>query len=140
MRITDDIIARIADIIQDHSAAETAAIIGCSVATVFKVVRDNNIKRDPDGKTSMRSRIRKEFVHAERRRAMFGLDQKSNVKVITNNERNVLKYKLKRKFYIFIKRGDNNAYYDDKTVRDPRYEETGRKLGMRFHPYETAII
>lgn len=140
MRITDDIVARIADTIQDHSASETAAIIGCGVSTVFKVIRENNIKRNPDGKMSMRSRIRKEFVHAERRRAMFGFDQKSNVKVITNKERNVLKYKLKRKYYIFIKRGDTTAYYDDRTVRDSRYEELGRKLGIRFHPYESAII
>lgn len=140
MKITDEVISRIKELIPSHSASETASIVGCGIASVFRIMRDHKIVRNTDDKKTMRSRIRTNQVHAERRRVLFGLDQKTNIKVVTNTDRNSLKYRLRRKHYIFTKRGDSTAYYDADTIRDSKYEEMGGKLGIRFVPYEAMII
>ncbi len=130
--MTKDIIDKIKVMIKSHSIKEVALEVGCCSKTVWKILRSNNIKRSNMEKAAIRSRIRKNIIRAERRRAIFGLDQKSNIKVFSNKERNSLKYCMKRKGYKFPERGVNKAYITSNTKRQKDYEERGRKLGIIF--------
>lgn len=132
MRIDNDVKKKILELIKDKSISEVAALVGCGISSVSKVIRDNKIVRSKEDLASIRSRVRTGMVKSERRRAIFGLDQKSNLKVFSNKERNALKYCLKRKGYLFFERGVNIAYFNEETMRDEKYEERGRKLGIRF--------
>lgn len=133
MKITEEIKRRIVELIKEgRTVPETAGMVGCGVSSVKKVMRDNNIVRTAKVKSAIRSRVRSEYVRAERRRAIFGLDQRTNLKVFSNKDRIILRYCLKRKGYVFKERGGNTAYYSEETSRDRRYEEKGIKLGLRF--------
>lgn len=134
MRITDDIKCRIAELRKDHSVLEIASIIGCSVRTINYVLSRTYVTHTNDDSANIRSRVRKQIVKDERRRALFGLDQRSSVKVFSNKERIILRYCLKRKGYLFMSRGSNVAYFDSSTIRDYEYEEKGVKLGLKFQP------
>lgn len=134
MRITDDIKCRIVELRKDHSVLEIASIIGCSVRTIYYVLSRDYFIHTADDSANIRSRVRKQIVKDERRRALFGLDQKSNIKVFSNKERITLRYCLKRKGYLFMSRGSNVAYFDSSTIRDHGYEEKGVKLGLKFQP------
>lgn len=132
MRVTDEVKARIIGLAASRSISEVAKEVGCSGSTVSTVIREAGVVRSAADKAAIRSRVRSEYVRAERRRAIFGLDQKSSLKVFSNRDRAILKYCLKRKGYIFVERGDTTAYFDADTRRDRAYEEKGRKLGLRF--------
>lgn len=134
MKITIERKQMIIDLIRQKSISEVASIVGCSTTTVSKIIKENGIVRTSEEKASIRSNTRSRLVRAERRRAIFGLDQKSNLKVFSNKERAIIKYCLKRKGYRFPFRGVNTAYYDSETIRDKRYEDKGKKVGIRFIP------
>lgn len=134
--ITKELTIKIAEMIKDYSYCEIADRLKVSLSTVKRIIRFNNLKRTREDEANIRARTRRELVRAERRRAIFGLDQKTDIKVFTNRERNALKYCLKRRKYIFLRRGDNTAYFDTSTNRYPPYEERGRKLGLKFKPLE----
>lgn len=134
--VTDELISRIGEMYAAKSNNEIAEELQISVWAVKKVLKENNFVRSHDDKCKVRSRTRTELVKAERRRAIFGFDQKTDIKVFTNRERNSLKYRLRRKGYRFLSRGDTTAYYDDGTERIPVYEERGNKLGLKFRPLE----
>lgn len=131
-KITQDIINQVRTMMRDFSNSEIAKKLNISLSTVKRIIKDNGILRSREEKESIRSRSRKDLIRAERRRAIFGFDQKTDLKVFTNRERNSLKYCLRRKRYRFLKRGDNTAYYDSQTERHPPYEERGIKLGIKF--------
>ncbi len=101
-----------------------------------KIIKENNLDRTKTDMEEIRSRTRRDLIRAERRRAIFGLEQKTGIKVFTNRERNTLKYCLTRRKYVFLRRGDTTAYFDDNTNRYTPYEERGRKLGLKFKPIE----
>ena len=135
-KITKQLIEQTQILMQEYSNFEIAEKLKVSLSTVKRILRENGFIRTKEEIESIRRRTRKELVRAERRRAIFGLDQKTEIKVFTNRERNSLKYCLKRKRYRFLKRGDTTAYYDEQTCRHPPYEERGRKLGLRFKQLE----
>lgn len=137
IKISSDIINAVEELVKDFSNCEIATKLKISLSTVKRIIRDNHFCRSNEEKDAIRSRTRKDLIKAERRRAIFGLDQKTDIKVFTNRERNTLKYCLKRKHYIFLRRGDTIAYYDESTSRHPPYEDKGRKLGLKFKPLET---
>ncbi|WP_286145282.1 DNA-binding protein [Bacteroides caecimuris] len=139
MKINQEKIGLIADLVKTKSLSEVAKTVGCSVSSVSKVIKDGGIVRSRVELSSIRSRVRTDLIRKERRRAIFGLDQNTDIKVFFNKERNVLKYCLKRKGYRFLQRGVNIAYYAEDTKRDDIYEEKGRKLGIRFLPYEHEL-
>lgn len=137
MKITKEIENRIIFLSKTKSYAEVAKTIGCSTKTIWRILHSNNVVRSSEDKAAIRSRVRTDLVRAERRRAIFGLDQKSNLKVFTNKERNKLKYCLRRIGYIFPIRGENVAYYREENKRNAAYEERGKKLGIIFRPMPT---
>lgn len=135
-KTTKELIEKIGELIKDYSNFEIASKLNVSLSTVRRILKENHYARTKEEKEAIRSRTRKDLVRAERRRAIFGLDQKTGIKVFTNRERNTLKYCLKRRKYIFLRRGDNTAYFDKGTNRYPPYEEKGIKLGIKFKPIE----
>lgn len=137
IKITKELVADIANMIKEYSYCEIASNLKVSLSTVKRIIRENHLDRSKTDMEAIRSRTRKDLIRAERRRAIFGFDQKTDIKVFTNRERNSLKYCLKRKRYIFLRRGDNTAYFDESTNRHPPYEERGSKLGIKFKPIET---
>lgn len=138
MKLDQYCIDRIINLVKTKSISEVAAMAGCSVSSVYNVIKGHKINRTKEELSSIRSRVRTDLVRKERRKAIFGLDQETNIKVFFNKERNALKYCLKRKGYIFLQRGVNIAHYGAETRRDEIYEEKGRKLGIRFLPCETS--
>ena len=136
--ISKDKIEQTSILMKNHSNSEIAARLDISVTTVKRIIKDNKFQRTQDEQRAIRSRLRKELIRAEWRRSIYGLDQKTGLKVFTNRERNSLKYCLKRLNYRFFSRGDISAYYDERTKRNPAYEERGRKLGIKFFQMELS--
>ena len=135
-KTTVDQIVMILTLHKELSYSEISEKLSLSTSTIKRILKENQGKRTKEETKAIRSRTRKKLIHAERRRAIFGLDQKTDIKVFTNKERNVLKYCLKRRRYIFLRRGENIAYYNEQTNRDPIYEERGCKLGIKFKQIE----
>lgn len=127
----------IGSMVNEKSNREIASELNISITSVKDIRRKYNANRSKADEVKIRSRTRIQLVRSERRRAIFGFDQNTNLKVFTNKERNALKYCLRRKKYKFLARGDTIAYYDQETIRTPTYEEKGIKLGLKFHPLET---
>lgn len=130
--VTGQYVDKVGSLYKEKSDAEIAAELHICVFTVKKIRNANGFIRTAEEKKRIRSKTRTNLIRAERRRALFGLDQKTSIKVFTNRERNILKNCLKRKKYVFLKRGDVVAYWDENTIRDISYEERGRKLGLKF--------
>lgn len=74
----------------------------------------------------------KKLYRAERRRVMFGLEQKTNKKVVkAPKSKYELRYKLRKCGYI-IARGSSVAYYNESTQRHAGKEESARKYGIKI--------
>ena len=124
---------KVEDLIQQYSVSEIAQITGISVRSVFNIIKEKGIKRDPLTESSIRSRVRKKLIQDERRRIIFGKDQKTKLKVFTNKERYSMKYRLKRKGYIPTEQA--NAFtYNENTKRNLEYENISKKLGITIIP------
>lgn len=136
--VTDEMIEIVREMIDEHSYAEIASRLNLSVRCVNNLVKRHDIKRSRDAESTMRSRIRKNLVKGERRRAIFGLEQHTNLKVFMNPERRRLKVYLKRMNYKIPTRGSMTVYYDDHTQRVDDLEERGRKVGLTFERFETV--
>lgn len=132
MKLTNEIKEQIIQLRKTHSTAEIAKMFGCTSRAIEYVLKENGLFQNSSDSAAIRSRVRRQNVRDDRRRALFGLDQKTNLKVFSNKDRIILRYCLKRKGYIFMGRGANTAYYNTDTIRDNAYEEKGIKLGLRF--------
>jgi hypothetical protein len=67
---------------------------------------------------------RRETLKAEKRRVLFGLEQKTKLKVVAAPHKKVsYRYVLKKRGYI-VTRGSNVVYYDSNTSRSERAERT----------------
>lgn len=130
--ISPEIILQISNMIEEYSYSEIAARLHLHVASVKSNVKKYNITRSKEATAGIRSRIRKNMIKSERRRALFGFDQHTNLKVFTNPERMRLKLYLKRYNYIIRSRGSMVVYYNENTKRVRDYEERGRKVGLKF--------
>ncbi len=80
------------------------------------------------GKRKNRQRIiksaasRRKTVAAEKRRVLFGLDQKTKLKVVNGgHKKSAYRYVLKQRGYV-ISRGGNTAYYTAETKRSETVE------------------
>lgn len=128
-KISPEIKDRVIELLSDYSTREIALLCNISQRSVFKIIQQSNIKREPGQLKSIRSKVRKKLVQDERRRVIFGTEQKTNLKVFSNRERHSMKYKLKRKGY---KKGDlpNTFFYSEETKRNPSYEMKSKSLGI----------
>lgn len=118
----------------NHSLKEIAAQANISWRTVRRMANQMGLTRTPEEESQMRSRIRTSLIKSERRRITFGLEQRTNMKLVCNLERIQLRSKLKGYGYIVFK-GNNTIYYTSELKRHPVREEHARKVGIKFAPW-----
>lgn len=140
MKATPEFIERLKELAPCSSISEMALSLNCAESTVSRLLKAHGISRDASQLQSIRVRTRKRLIRDERRRTLFGLEQKTNLKVFSNRERLTIKNLLKRKGYVFQGRGSVVALYTPETLRNPVYEERGRKLGLRFQSLNPTSI
>ena len=119
------------------SYQEMAERTGLHRETIRIIARELGLERTPEQLRKIRSRRRKELIQKERRRIIFGLDQKTNIKVVSNHQKIRLRGSLKRLGYIIGTDGHTFYYYPG-LHRHPIKESNGRALGFTFLPLPTA--
>ena len=65
---------------------EMAERTGLNKHTITRIARELGLERTEEQLRDIRSRRRKELIQKERRRIIFGLDQRTNIKVVSNNQ------------------------------------------------------
>ena len=119
------------------SYQEMAERTGLHRETIRIIARELGLERTPEQLRKIRSRRRKELIQKERRRIIFGLDQRTNIKVVSNNQKIRLRGSLKRIGYILGTDGHTFFYYPGLT-RHLVKEANGKELGFTFLPLPTA--
>ena len=119
------------------SYQEMSERTGLHRETIRIIARELGLERTPEQLRKIRSRRRKELIQKERRRIIFGLDQKTNIKVVSNHQKIRLRGSLKRLGYIIGTDGHTFYYYPG-LRRHPIKESNGRALGFTFLPLPTA--
>lgn len=130
-----DLAERVRELHGSHSNAEIAAITGISSRSVSRIVAVLGLRRTKKEEQSIRSRIRQDIMKREKRRVIFGLPPITKIKVVTNKPRIKMRHSLKKAGYLVI-RGQNVMYYHPDMERDHSREDIGRKLGLRFEPWD----
>lgn len=132
-RISSETKDIVLSLISSHSASEISDITGVCKRSVFNIIRQNNVERSSEDKKNIRSRIRNKIIQDERRRVIFGREQKTQIKVVTNKKRHSLKYRLKRNGYV---KGEtvNTFYFNENTKRNSNYESIGKTMGLKILP------
>ena len=119
------------------SYQEMAERTGLHIETIRIIARELGLTRTKEQLRKIRSRRRKELIQKERRRIIFGLDQKTNIKVVSNHQKIRLRGSLKRLGYILGTDGHTFYYYPG-LRRHPIKESNGRALGFTFLPLPTS--
>ena len=119
------------------SYQEMAERTGLHRETIRIIARELGLERTPEQLRKIRSRRRKELIQKERRRIIFGLDQRTNIKVVSNNQKIRLRGSLKRIGYILGTDGHTFFYYPG-LRRHLVKEANGKELGFTFLPLPTA--
>lgn len=132
-----DLAERVRELHNSHSNAEIAAITGISSRSVSRIVAVLGLRRTKKEEQSIRSRIRQDIMKREKRRVIFGLPPITRIKVVTNKPRIKMRHSLKKAGYLVI-RGQNVMYYHPDMERDHSREDIGRKLGLRFEPWDNC--
>lgn len=129
--------AAIRELLPDHSYSDIARIVGLSASTVQRIVKSWGYQRTVEDSKTVRSKSRNKLIRMERTRVLYGMHQKTSVKVFANKALSILRYCLKRKGYI-VRRNDNVVYYDRDCRRSEKYEADGLKLGLEFVEYPVS--
>ena len=132
-----DLAERVRELHNSHSNAEIAAITGISSRSVSRIFAVLGLRRTKKEEQSIRSRIRQDIMKREKRRVIFGLPPITRIKVVTNKPRIKMRHSLKKAGYLVI-RGQNVMYYHPDMERDHSREDIGRKLGLRFEPWDNC--
>ena len=115
----------------------------CFIAVWRKEIRiikvSQGLTRSKEEDSQLRSRIRQKLIDRERARITWGLDQRTNIKLVCNHPRIRLRTKLKGLGYIVL-RGEKTIYYPPELKRHLIREENGRKLGLDFAPWSLPAV
>ena len=118
----------------NRSYAEMAGDLGVSRTTVSRMARKLGLSRSKAQGYEISSRVRREMVRRERRRAIFGLDPLTRLKVISHRAKVRIRSRLKAKGYITgVHR--NILYFTEATCRKARLEAKAARLGLAFQPF-----
>ena len=118
----------------NRSYAEIAGDLGVSRTTVGRMARKLGLNRSKAHGYEISSRVRREMVRRERRRAIFGLDPLTRLKVISHRAKVRIRSRLKAKGYITgVHR--NILYFTCDTCRKARLEAKAARLGLSFQPF-----
>ena len=111
-----------------------AGDLGVSRTTVGRMARKLGLSRSKAHGYEISSRVRREMVRRERRRAIFGLDPLTRLKVISHRAKVRIRSRLKAKGYITgVHR--NILYFTCDTCRKARLESKAARLGLSFQPF-----
>ena len=121
-----------------HSHSEISRLTGISTRTVSRIVKKYHLVRTADDARQIRSRSRRSIIKREKARVLFGLPQKTSIKVVGNKKRVVLKSILKSFGYLVIP-GHNTLYYNEELKRRPIRESNGQKMGLTFQPMSVYL-
>lgn len=119
---------------RNFSYRELAKMSGLCERTVWKISNELNLHREPCETTAIRSRVLKSVYESERRRANWGLPQRTGFKVFASKKKQALRSKLLSLGYEVDERGGRVFYYTDDLVRRPLREAHGKALGFSFEP------
>lgn len=133
-KISADMIQHVQQHFHEHSVREIADELGISSSSVNRIKNKLGLRKTVQQKRDMHSRVRSEIIRRERRRAIFGLNPITRIKVVTNRARIQLRCKLKSLGYI-VSRTSNVLYYTAGLERRDILEANGQKLGLSFLPY-----
>lgn len=115
------------------SFGEMAKRTGFHVDTIGKIARSLGLRRTrPQWNENIR-KARVATIQSERRRVIFGLEQRTKLKVVSNPQKHYLRQKM-RQFGYIADIGSNTLYYTDGTDRRPIRERNGERLGFKFKP------
>ena len=81
---------------------------------------------------------RKKLYRDEKRRVLFGLEQKSKIKVIRASHAKVCCRTELRSLGYIVGRGSNVAYWNADTLRNEEREKNASRYGIRFEPLSEA--
>lgn len=81
---------------------------------------------------------RKKLYRDEKRRVLFGLEQKTGIKVVRASHAKVCCRTELRSLGYIVGRGSNVAYWNEETKRDESKERLALKHGIRFEPLSDA--
>lgn len=121
----------------DRSFSEMGKELGVTKTTVHRIACRLGLKRTKEENAGVNSRVRTEMIRRERRRAVFGLDSITRIKVVTNRPRILLRSKMKAIGYI-VGEERNILYYANTLKRRIRMEARGVRLGLQFIPLEES--
>lgn len=111
-------------------------------ATRFKPGTTQRDRMSPEAYEAMlvkRGAARKELFKKERRRVVFGLEQKTNLRVVQcPREKVLLRLNLRRHGYE-IARASNEATVTNETRRSIKMEARAEKMGIRFNYNKIAL-
>lgn len=136
---TTDIDVVVKELYSTHSQREIAEMTHTSCSTIKRMVNDLGLKHTKEEDSQIRSRLRKKLIRSERARITFGLEQKTNIKLVSNPSRIRLRTKLKSDGYI-VMRDCMTIYYPPELKRHLTREENGRKLGLDFAPWSVPAV
>lgn len=119
----------------ERSFSEMAESLGISKTTVWRTASWLGLERTDAQHKDILSRTRREMIRRERRRAVFGLEPLTRIKVVTDRARVKLRSLLKSKGYVVDGGERNTLYFTAGTERLERLERRGERHGLRFLPF-----
>ncbi|MGP1437175.1 MAG: hypothetical protein ACTTKN_11245 [Phocaeicola sp.] len=99
--------------------------------TVNEATANGHQKRTKEETLKIMSETRVRLIKKERARAVFGLEQKTKLKLFPNKQKYKLRERLKRSRYD-VERNGTDVYIDDETRRHAKVETEARKLGFQI--------
>lgn len=123
-----------------NSYRDVADMLRISLSSVSNIINDaaskGYKKRSKQDTSKIMSETRKRIIKQERARAVFGLDQKTKIKVYPNKQKYHMRDRLKRCRYI-VERNGIDVFIDEETRRHNTIEDDARRLG--FNIQKTVI-
>lgn len=122
-----------------HSLNELAKMTGVSVSAVRRIARKLGLAKDVHRIGEIRRRARLAIIEKERRRIIFGLPQKTKLKVVSNRSKHNLRYRFRKDGY-YVERGENLVYFDERVHRHLLREESAKKHGLMLIAVDDGLI
>lgn len=110
---------------------EIAKLTSLSEKSVRLALRHLGIFTD---RSNAVSRARKMLFNKERTRVLFGLNQKTRLRVVFYREQSLLRCHLKKAGYVVDANDPKTLYYPTGITRIKLSEESGKRLGFVFKP------
>lgn len=134
-KIFPSIEANILRMSENSSYRSVADKLNVSVAsvhtTVNKATANGHQKRPKEETLKIMSETRVRLIKKERARAIFGLEQKTKLKLFPNKQKYKVRERLKRSRYE-VERNGTDVYIDDETRRHAKVETEAQKLGFQI--------